>query len=117
MFFQADASKLRCPYVDKKCETEKCMGWKWLAKFEDIVYENASTLTDARRKELENAGYQELPSYGLGLALKSFYPLTEDEKIKAKGNTIGTQLFFGKPTEDKTKWVGDCSLIGVDDPA
>lgn len=117
MYLETDAKKMECPYKDKKCVTDKCMGWEWVSKFGDIVYENALSLKDEQRKSLEDAGYAEIPSHGLGLALKQFYPMTDDERQKVKNNTFGTQLFFGLETKDKTKWVGDCTCVGIKDPS
>lgn len=117
MYTKDQAEKIRCPYVDKKCVTDGCMAWEWLSKFGDIAYENALTLKETRKQELLDKGYVELPSHGLGLALKSFHPMTEEEKTKLAGNTFGTQLFFGLETLDKSKWIGACSCVGIKDPS
>lgn len=116
MYLETDAKKMECPYKDKKCVTDKCMGWEWVSKFGDIIYENALSFGDEQRTTLLEKGYVEIPAHGLGLALKQFYPMTEDEKQKVKNNTFGTQLFFGLETSDKTKWVGDCTCVGIKDP-
>lgn len=104
MYLENEAKKMECPYKDKSCVTDKCMGWEWVSKFGDIVYENALSLKDEQRKSLEDAGYVEIPSHGLGLALKQFYPMTDDERQKVKNNTFGTQLFFGLETKYFSQW-------------
>lgn len=111
MYTLVQAEKLRCPYVDKKCETTKCMGWEFVSEFSDIAYENSSTMQDEDREKLEKAGYFPLPAHGLGLELKKYFPMTESETNKAKGNTYGTQLFFGKRTEDQSLWLGRCKCL------
>ena len=111
MYTIMQAEELRCPYVDKKCETEKCMAWEFVSDFSDITYENSSTIEDSVKLQLEKDGYFPLPAHGLGLELKKYFPMTEEETIKARGNTYGTQLFFGKRTEDKSLWLGRCSCL------
>lgn len=111
MFKIAEAESLRCPYVDKNCVTEKCMAWEIVSKFSDITYENSSTIEESTKIKLEKDGYFPLPAHGLGLELKQYFPMTEEETFKARGNTYGTQLFFGKITEDKTLWLGRCKCL------
>ena len=111
MYTIAEAKKLRCPYVDKKCETDKCMAWEVVSKYDDILYENSSTIDSNREEQLLKDGYQQLPAHGLGLALKQFFPMTKDESSKAQGNTYGTQLFYGRETTDQSVWLGRCSCL------
>ena len=111
MFTEEEAKKLECPYKDKKCVTDECMAWDWFSRFSDVAYENASIITEKRRKELKELGYIELPAHGGGLALKELFPMTEEEKTKAASNAFGNQLFFGLLTDDKSKWYGHCSCL------
>ena len=113
MYLEVDAKKLRCPYVDKKCETTECMAWNWISQYGDIRYENVNLLSDSDRAKLLAEGWQELPAHGYGLALKQLFPMTPDEvqKLGSDGNRFGTQLFFGMPTDDQTKWLGQCSCL------
>ena len=111
MYLEADAKKMECPYKDKTCVTDECMGWDWFSRFGDVVYENASTITEKRKNELKGLGYIELPSHGGGLSLKELFPMTDEEKIKATSNSYGNQLLFGLLTDDKSKWYGQCSCL------
>lgn len=111
LYTMTQAESLRCPYVDKNCETEKCIAWEVVSNFDDIIYENSSTIEESTKIKLEKDGYFPLPAHGIGLELKKYFPMTEDEINKARGNTYGTQLFFGRKTEDKTKWFGRCSCL------
>ena len=112
MYSKVEAEELRCPYVDKNCVVNRCMAWNWVSKFEDVKYENATLLSDQERIRLENNGYRELPAHGFGFNIKKFFPMTKEECSKiAKNNTYGTQLFFGKDTEDESKWYGLCGAV------
>ena len=112
MYTRKDAQELRCPFVDKKCITIGCMSWEWISQLGDIRYENSSLLSDENRSKLLLDGYRELPAHGFGLTFKKFFPMTEEEiKKMSVNNTFGTQLFFGKDTNDITKWIGQCKAI------
>ena len=108
MYTEKEAKKYRCPNVTENCVGSKCMAWEWVSKFDDIIYENALTLKDGDKEKLLEKGYVELPAHGLALDLKAFFPITDDEKVKMKELTFGTQLLFGKETSDQTKWIGKC---------
>lgn len=109
MHREAEAKEFRCPNVSENCVGSKCMAWEWVSKFEDIIYENAQMISDTRKKDLEKLGYNELPAHGLILGLKTFFPITEEEKTKMANMTFGTQLLFGKETTDTSVWIGRCS--------
>lgn len=108
MLREIDAEKLECPYKDKMCITDKCMGWEWFSQYEDVAYENSALITEKRINELHAIGYEELPGHWGGFVLKNFFPMTEEELIKAKDNQYGTQRFFGLPTKDRSQWIGSC---------
>ena len=106
------AESFECPYKDKKCSTENCMAWSWESDFCEAIYKNNLSINfEKDSKMLKEKGYVELPAHGFGLDLKTYFPMTIEEKQDAAKAGYGNQVIFGLRTTDKSLWLGKCSCL------